>query len=68
MTYQEFLQLVEEMRTAQKTYFSNRTQNNLLTSKRLEKLVDNAIAEGKFYDANQAQESDAAQMDLFENW
>ncbi len=50
MTYREFLQLVTEMRTAQKEYFKTRTQTALTNSKRLEKLVDNAILEGKFWD------------------
>ncbi|GEM_PF-6589361 len=48
MTYTEFLQLVTEMRQAQRSYFKTRTQGDLMNSKRLEKLTDNAIAEGKF--------------------
>lgn len=61
MTYTEFLNLVTEMRQAQEGYFQEARKKPedqdrelkaafLRNSKRLEKLVDNAIAEGKFWD------------------
>ncbi len=45
MTPAEFYELVAKMRTAQKTYFANRTQTNLRAAKGFEKLVDMAITE-----------------------
>lgn len=45
MTVGEFVNLVEKMRKAQKTYFSTRSQKALEESKTLEKQVDVLIAE-----------------------
>lgn len=38
--YREILKLVAEMRRFQKEYFAHRRENDLIESKRLEKLVD----------------------------
>ena len=43
MTPQQFAELVEEMRHAQKEYFRTRTKSNLDTCKRIEKRVDLAL-------------------------
>jgi len=43
MNAKEFFSLVTEMRNAQKTYFRNRTTENLQHSKDLERQVDNEI-------------------------
>lgn len=43
MNAKEFFSLVTEMRNAQKTYFRNRTTENLQRSKDLERQVDNEI-------------------------
>lgn len=43
MTYKEFMELVAEMRKAQKQYNIMRTSDNLTRKKRLEKEVDMAI-------------------------
>jgi hypothetical protein len=43
MNAKEFFSLVTEMRNAQKTYFRNRTTDNLKHSKDLERQVDNEI-------------------------
>jgi hypothetical protein len=46
MDWEKFLELVEQMRAAQKTYFKDRTnRTNLAEAKKLEKQVDQAIAE-----------------------
>lgn len=45
MTVGEFVDLVEKMRKAQKTYFSTRSQKALEESKALEKQVDTLITE-----------------------
>jgi hypothetical protein len=39
----ELAKLVFQMRSAQKSYFKNRTQGDLNESKRLERLVDEAV-------------------------
>jgi len=39
----DFIDLVARMRTAQKTYFKNRTQSNLLEAKNYEAQVDVAL-------------------------
>jgi hypothetical protein len=42
-----FIELVRELRRSQKAYFKNgRKQSDLIESKRLEKLVDEALAAG----------------------
>lgn len=43
MTIQEFAELVEKMRVAQKLYFKTKAKEALIESKRLEKLVDTEI-------------------------
>ncbi len=45
MTVGEFVNAVKEMREAQKKYFRTRSQDALLKSKELEKIVDNLIAD-----------------------
>lgn len=47
MGFQEFLNAVAQMRRAQKAYFrEGRKHSDLMESKRLEALVDRALAEG----------------------
>lgn len=41
--YREILKLVAEMRRFQKEYFAHRRQDDLIESKRLEKLVDSKL-------------------------
>lgn len=45
MTFYEFVNLVVEMRDAQKDFFANHTQRALVRSKHLEKRVDAATLE-----------------------
>lgn len=45
METKDFIALVAQMRTNQKAYFKTRSYEVLNESKRLEKLVDNAIEE-----------------------
>lgn len=45
MNLQELATLVRDMRTEQKSYFKYRTPDHLQNSKKLEKLVDAAVAE-----------------------
>ena len=45
MQTKDFIALVAQMRTKQKAYFKTRSYEALNESKRLEKLVDNAIEE-----------------------
>lgn len=45
MEYKEFVSLVAQMRANQKTYFKTRAYDVLNESKRLERLVDKAIAD-----------------------
>jgi hypothetical protein len=45
MNLQELATLVRDMRTEQKNYFRYRTPDHLQNSKKLEKLVDAAVAE-----------------------
>ena len=45
METKDFIALVAQMRTNQKAYFKTRSCEALNESKRLEKLVDNAIEE-----------------------
>jgi hypothetical protein len=40
LSYEEFLGLVQKMRIAQKSYFKNRTIDDLSTAKKLEAVVD----------------------------
>ena len=47
MTTGEFADLVERMRSAQKSWFKFHSPSDLATSKRLEKEVDAALAERK---------------------
>lgn len=44
----EFVELVAEMRMAQKSYFKDRKQSDLKRSKELEKLVDDFIKDLPF--------------------
>lgn len=47
MGFQEFVDMVAKMRRAQKAYFrEGRKHSDLMESKRLEALVDRALAEG----------------------
>lgn len=57
--YEEFLELVRRLRAAQKAYFKDRKQSDLIESKKLEKQVDQAL------DAA-LNESDTGQMRMFE--
>lgn len=43
MTYTDFVKLVSRMRNAQRAYFYARKHDDLKTSKKLEKQVDDAI-------------------------
>ena len=43
MEYQEFIELVKQMRTAQKNFFATRNINYLSESKKLEKQVDSIL-------------------------
>ena len=45
MTVGEFINIVKEMRKAQKEYFKTRSQASLTKSKELEKTVDKLLAE-----------------------
>ena len=45
MTHTEFVQLVKDMRQAQKDYFRTRTNASLVASKDLESQVDKAVKE-----------------------
>ena len=45
MTDSEILDIVREMRAAQKTYFKSRAQTDLEASKDLERKVDKALTE-----------------------
>lgn len=45
MTLIELAQLVSDMRAMQKNYFKNRSQDDLVESKRLEQKVDAACGE-----------------------
>ena len=45
MDHKQFRQLVTEMRNAQKMYFRNRSSEYLSQSKKLERMVDDAIRE-----------------------
>ncbi len=47
MTHAEFIELVEQMRTAQKNYFKTRSKDVLIESKALERQVDAAIVQLK---------------------
>lgn len=47
MTHNEFIDLVAKMRYHQKEFFRARKQTDLTESKRLEKAVDQAIADFK---------------------
>lgn len=46
MKAKDFITLVKEMRDAQKKYFKQRGQANMLASMEIEKRVDRAILEG----------------------
>lgn len=46
MRAEKFIELVAAMRTAQKDYFKNRLQLELIKSKRLESEVDKALRDG----------------------
>jgi hypothetical protein len=46
MNAQDFIQLVTNMRLAQKSYFKQRTRSNMLASMEIEKQVDQALAAG----------------------
>lgn len=47
MTVADFINLVEEMRTAQKSYFKTRSYESLTKSKSLEKQVDELLSDRK---------------------
>jgi hypothetical protein len=64
MNAQIFFELVKQMRAAQKKYFKERTQSNLIESKKLEKQVDQVLAAGL---DNQAEADVAVQLSLTEN-
>jgi hypothetical protein len=68
MTYTEFIQLVTEMRTEQRAFFSTRNGQHLTNSKRLEKLVDNALAEGEFYNREPHYEPENEPLELFDDF
>lgn len=47
MTIADFINLVEQMRIAQKSYFKTRSYESLTKSKSLEKQVDNLLSDRK---------------------
>lgn len=58
----EFMQLVREMRKAQKEYFKTRDKNVLAKSKQLEKRVDDEIKKEEAVAENQEQLDKIAQF------
>lgn len=60
MNVQEFIDLVKEMRAAQKAYFKRQSPSNMLISMELERRVDKALAE-----KIKIPEDQPKQMDLF---
>ena len=58
----EFMQLVREMRKAQKEYFKTRDRNVLAKSKQLEKRVDDKIKKEEALVENQEQLDKIAQF------
>ncbi len=54
ITFEEFAELVKQMRTAQRAYFQTRSTNWLENARDLEKKVDEAL-----------RELDSRQVDLF---
>ena len=58
----EFMQLVREMRKAQKEYFKTRDRDSLAKSKQLEKRVDNEIKKEEALSENQEQLDKIAQF------
>jgi len=66
MNTQEFFDLVTRLRAAQKTYFKQRSRENLISAKDLEKQVDAALAEG-LDDQTQIQSRKPMQTTMFAN-
>jgi hypothetical protein len=62
MKFTEFLLLVSQMRDAQRAFYSNRTQSNLIDAKTKEKAVDAAIRSAT---AELSDIADSRQADLF---
>ena len=50
MSYEQFRELVKDMRKWQREYFKTRSKVALLESKRLEKLVDETLSEQLTFD------------------
>lgn len=50
MSYEQFRELVKDMRKWQKEYFKTRSKTALSESKRLEKQVDEALSEQLSFD------------------
>ncbi|GEM_PF-1531733 len=65
MTCKQFVELVTEMRATQKGYFATRSKDALTNSKRLEKLVDNAITDGMWLPTEQDLTIDDKEWELF---
>lgn len=65
MNIEQFIETVRQMRTAQKAYFKeSRKQSDLIKSKQLEKLVDDALAAG--FEAKDPAVPETEQPTLFE--
>lgn len=65
MEIDKFIDLVAEMRTAQKNYFSSRSPYALSKSKRLECDVDRALAELSDVGSDKPHKDNAKQLSLF---
>lgn len=50
MNVSQFTKTVKEMSQAQKTYFKERNQSNLINAKELERTVDKALEDGIVFD------------------
>ena len=57
MSYEQFKELVKAMRQWQKEYFKTRSKTALSESKRLEKLVDEALFEQLTFDGMEGGEA-----------
>lgn len=57
MSYEQFRELVKAMRQWQREYFRTRSKTALSESKRLEKLVDEALSEQLTFDGMEGGEA-----------
>lgn len=58
----DFFDLTKRTRAAQKLYFTSRLQGDLITAKRLERDLDNAIAAGLDVPASAEQQTNMAEQ------